>query len=109
MTDLIMVETKIDSRDGAHKIAQALVERRLAAAAQVSGPIASTYWWKGHIEHAEEWACTAKTRRDLYGLLERAIRELHPYETPSIVATPVVAAGHGYLEWVEAETSTLVS
>jgi periplasmic divalent cation tolerance protein len=47
---IILVETKIDSQDGAHKIAQALVARRLVAAAQVSGPIASTYWWKGRIE-----------------------------------------------------------
>jgi len=109
MADVIIVETKIDSRDGAHQIAQVLVERRLAAAAQVSGPISSTYWWEGQIEHAEEWACTAKTRRDLYAPLERAIRELHPYETPSIVATSVVAANQGYLEWVEAETSTRVS
>src|SRR5205085_7199269 len=94
MADIIMVETKIDSQDGAHKIAQALVERRLAAAAQVSGPTASTYWWKGRIEHAEEWAGTAKTRADLYGPLGQATRELHPYETPAIVATPIVAGSH---------------
>ncbi|MDQ2827619.1 MAG: divalent-cation tolerance protein CutA [Chloroflexota bacterium] len=108
MADLIIVETKIDSRDGAHKIAQVLVERRLAAAAQVSGPITSTYWWKGQIEHAEEWACTAKTRQDLYDPLEQAIRDLHPYETPSIVATLIVAGSQSYLEWVEAETSAPV-
>lgn len=108
MTNLIMVETKIDSRDGAHRIAQALIERRLAAAAQVSGPITSTYWWKGQIERAEEWACSVKTRLDLFDPLEQAIRELHPYETPSIVATAIVAGSPGYLKWVEAETSTLV-
>jgi periplasmic divalent cation tolerance protein len=109
MADIILVETKIDSQDGAHQIAQALVERRLAAAAQVSGPIASTYWWQGRIEHAQEWACTAKTREDLYGPLEQAIRELHPYETPAIVATPIVAGSQSYLEWIEAETSALTS
>jgi periplasmic divalent cation tolerance protein len=109
MAAIILVETKIDSQDGALQIAQALVARRLAAAAQVSGPIASTYWWKGRIEHAEEWACTAKTREDLYGLLEQAIRELHPYETPAIVATPIVAGGQSYLEWIEAETSAPIS
>jgi len=108
MTDLIMVETKIDSRDGAHRIARALVERRLVAAAQVSGPITSTYWWKGRIERAEEWACSVKTRRDLYDPVEHAIRELHPYETPSIVATSIVAGSQSYLAWIEAETSTLV-
>jgi periplasmic divalent cation tolerance protein len=109
MANIISVERKIDSQDGAHQIAQALVARRLAAAAQVSGPIASTYRWKGRIEHAEEWACSAKTRRDLYGPLEQAIRELHPYETPAIVATPVVAGSQSYLEWIAAETSALTS
>jgi periplasmic divalent cation tolerance protein len=103
------VETKIDSQDGAHKIAQALVEGRLAAAAQVSGPIASAYWWQGRIEHAEEWACTAKTRQDLYGPLEQAIRELHPYETPAIMAIPIVAGSPSYLQWLAAETSARTS
>ena len=109
MADIIIVETKIDSQDGAHTIAQALVERRLAAAAQVCGPIASTYWWQGRIEHAEEWVCSAKTREDLYAPLEQAIRELHPYETPAIVATPIVAGRQSYLEWIAAETSALTS
>jgi len=104
-----MVETKIDSQDGARQIAQTLVERRLAAAAQVSGPIVSTYWWKGRIEHAEEWACTAKTREDLYAALEQAIRALHPYETPAIVATPIIAGSQSYLEWIAAETSAPIS
>jgi uncharacterized protein involved in tolerance to divalent cations len=79
------------------------------AAAQVSGPIASTYWWQGQIEHAEELVCTAKTRQNLYGPLEQAIRELHPYETPAIVATPSVAGSQSYLEWIAAETSALTS
>jgi periplasmic divalent cation tolerance protein len=109
MADIIIVETKIDSQDGARTIAQALVERRLAAAAQVSGPIASTYWWKGRIEHAQEWACSAKTRVDLYGLLEQAIRELHPYETPAIVATPISTGSQSYLEWIAAETTALTT
>lgn len=109
MGNTIIVQTTINSRDGAHGIAQALVECRLAACAQISGPIASTYWWHGQMEHAEEWVCTVKTRQELYGLLERVIRELHPYETPEIVATPIIAGNRSYLEWVEAEASALVS
>ena len=53
--------------------------------------------------------CSAKTREDLYAPLEQAIRELHPYETPAIVATPIVAGSPSYLAWIEAETSTLTS
>ena len=108
MANTIIVQTTIDSRDGAQRIGQALVERRLAACAQISGPIASTYWWQGRMEHAEEWICAVKTKQELYESLERAIRELHPYETPEIVATTIIAGSQSYLEWVEAETSALV-
>jgi len=108
MANTIIVQTTIDSRDGAHRIGQALVERRLAACAQISGPIASTYWWQGQMEHAEEWVCAVKTTQELYEPLERAIRALHPYETPEIVATPIIAGSQSYLAWIEAETSTLV-
>ena len=59
--------------------------------------------------HTEEWVCTAKTREELYAPLEQAIRELHPYETPAIVATPIVAGSPSYLAWIEAETSTPIS
>ncbi len=109
MTNTIIVQTTIDSRDGAHRIGETLVGRRLAACAQISGPIASTYWWQGQMEHTEEWVCTVKTKQELYEPLERAIRELHPYETPEIVATPIIAGSQSYLEWVEAETSALIS
>ena len=51
MANTIIVQTTIDSRDGAHRIGQALVERRLAACAQISGPIASTYWWQAGQSH----------------------------------------------------------
>jgi len=108
MANTIIVQTTIDSRGGAHRIGQALVERRLAACAQISGPIASTYWWQGQMEHAEEWVCAVKTTQELYEPLERAIRALHPYETPEIVATPIIAGSQSYLAWIEAETSTLV-
>ena len=109
MANTIIVQTTINSRDGAHRIGQALVERRLAACAQISGTIASTYWWQGQMEHAEEWVCTVKTRQELYESIERAIREMHPYETPEIVATPIVAGSRGYLDWIATETSAPVS
>lgn len=70
MTEYIEVHTTIDSREAAQKIADALVSQRLAACVQVSGPITSTYWWEGKMEQAQEWVCSAKTRRDLYPRLE---------------------------------------
>ena len=106
MAQFIEVHTTIDSKEGAQKIAQALVAQRLAAFVQVSGPIVSTYWWQGKVEQAEEWVCTAKTRRELYTALEQAIRQVHPYDVPEIVAVDLVAGHASYLDWIAQETST---
>jgi len=104
MADYIEVHTAIDSREGAQKIADTLVSRRLAACVQVSGPITSTYWWQGKMEQAEEWLCTAKTRRELYDQLEQAIREVHTYEVPEILAVSIVVGNADYLDWLSQET-----
>ncbi len=66
MSDYIQVVTTTERREDAERIARALVEQRLAACAQVSGPITSTYRWQGEIETAQEWQCRAKSRRDLF-------------------------------------------
>lgn len=105
MAEFITVQTTIDSKEGAQKIAEAIVGKHLAACAQVSGPITSTYWWQGKMEQAEEWICTAKTRSELYNKLEQAIREVHTYDVPEILAVNVVAGSPDYLNWVSQETS----
>jgi periplasmic divalent cation tolerance protein len=105
MTDFIVVQTSSDSRDGAQKIADAVVGKHLAACCWVSGPITSTYWWKGKIEQAQEWVCSFKTRNELYNNLEQAIREIHPYEIPEIVATPIISGSQNYLDWITSETT----
>ncbi len=105
MAEFITVQTTIDSKEGAQKIAETIVGKRLAACAQVSGPITSTYWWQGKMEQAEEWICTAKTRSELYNKLEQAIREVHTYDVPEILAVNVVAGNADYLNWVSQETS----
>lgn len=104
MAEFIEVRTAIDSKEAALKIADAIVSRRLAACVHVSGPITSTYWWQGAIEHAEEWVCTAKTRKALYPDLEQAIRDKHSYDTPEILAVDVSAGSASYLDWIIQET-----
>ena len=74
--------------------------------AQIVGPIISTYRWQGKIETDEEWQCWAKTRGELFARVEEAIRRIHPYEVPEILAIPVVAGSAGYLAWLDAETET---
>lgn len=103
MTEFIQVVTTTEKKEDAQKIAKSLLEKRLAGCVQIIGPITSTYWWKGNIETAEEWFCVIKCRVDLYEALEKAIREVHTYEVPEILAMPVIAGNKSYLEWLNGE------
>jgi len=105
MNSYIQVSTTVEKREDARKITEIVVGRRLAACVQVVGPIRSTYWWRGKIEDAEEWLCLMKTRKELYDELEAAIKSVHPYEEPEIIAVPIVEGSKGYLRWIEEETS----
>ncbi|WP_244945275.1 divalent-cation tolerance protein CutA [Couchioplanes caeruleus] len=96
--------TTIDSRGAADSLARQAVEARVAACAQVSGPVTSTYWWEGKVEAAEEWRITFKTTTARYAALERHIREHHSYDVPEILCSPVTAGNPEYLEWLDAET-----
>jgi periplasmic divalent cation tolerance protein len=102
MAEYLQVATAAGSEEEAERIAAALVERRLAACVQTIGPIASRYRWRGEVETAREWLCLAKTETGLYEQVEAAIRELHSYEEPEIVATPIIAGSQGYLDWIGA-------
>lgn len=100
MADCIQVVTTTDTRENANKIAKHLLDLRLAGCVQVGGPIASSYWWKGKIETAEEWCCVIKTVAERYEDVEREIRAVHPYEEPEILAFPVVSGSKTYLKWL---------
>jgi periplasmic divalent cation tolerance protein len=102
--DVLLVLTNLPDRAAAETFARALVERRAAACVNVLAPCLSVYRWQGAVETATEHPVFAKTTRERYALLEQAIRELHPYELPEIVAVPVTAGLPAYLQWVEAET-----
>jgi periplasmic divalent cation tolerance protein len=88
----------------AERIARALVEDRLAACVNVLGSVSSVYRWQGAVEHATEVALIAKSRRDLFDRLTARVRALHSYETPAIVAWPIVAGDPAYLGWIADET-----
>ena len=98
-TGLLQVLTATGSEEEADKIASALVERRLAACVQVLGPVRSRYRWEGEVQDDREWICLAKTTGEGYPELESAIRELHSYDEPEIVATAIEVGSEGYLEW----------
>ncbi len=103
MSEYIQVLTTVESREDAERIARTLVEERLAACVQVLGPISSTYRWQGAIRASQEWLCLAKSRRGLYDAIEKAIRRVHPYQVPEILAVPIVAGSAAYLAWLDEE------
>ncbi|MBN1613358.1 MAG: divalent-cation tolerance protein CutA [Deltaproteobacteria bacterium] len=103
----IQIMTTTARREDAGRIGETLVEKRLAACVQVIGPIRSIYRWKGNIERDEEWLCQIKSRRDLFDAAAQAIRAVHPYETPEIIALPIIAGSGDYLAWLEGELNPL--
>lgn len=104
MTGAIAIQCATGGRQEAIAIADALVERRLAACVQLM-PIESTYRWDGAVQHDAEVLLVAKTMLDRFDAVAACIRALHSYDVPEIVAVPIVAADTTYLAWVEAEVA----
>jgi len=102
MAEYVQVLTTAGSAEEAERIGTTLLEQRLAACVQTLGPVTSRYRWQGKLEEASEWQCLAKTEARLYEEVEAAIRAVHSYEEPEILAIPVLAGSRGYLEWVSA-------
>ena len=105
MTGAIVVLTNCPSEDVAERIATALVENRLAACVNRLAPVRSTYRWQGKIERETEVPLLIKTTAARYPEVEAAIRALHPYTVPEIIALPVHAGNAPYLRWLDESTS----
>lgn len=104
-THFWQVTTTAGSREDADALGLGAVAARLAACAQLHGPITSTYWWAGQVESAQEWAVVLKTTSLRYPALEAYLRHAHPYQVPEILAVPVVAGSAEYLAWVRQQTT----
>ena len=102
--EYLQVQTTTDSRAEAMELSRAAVESRLAACAQVAGPVASVYWWDGALERTEEWLVLLKLPGDRYDELAAFITERHSYDEPEIVALPILAGSTAYLNWLREET-----
>jgi len=103
--ETLLVLSHLPDRDVALAVAHRLVERRLAACVNVLAPCTSVYRWQEKLETAAEVPILIKTTAARYPALEQALRELHPYELPDIVAVPIRDGLAGYLQWVAAETA----
>ena len=96
----VIVSTSADSEELLSRVANALVEKRLAACCQISGPIESIYRWDGKVEKSAEHTCSIKTLSKHVSAIIAMIRELHSYDEPEIVVTPIVGGSESYLKWI---------
>jgi periplasmic divalent cation tolerance protein len=99
-SDLIVVLMTAASVEEATKIADTLVDSKLAACVQVFPEMHSIYLWKGEVERAREVLMIAKTTMAKFEALQSQLRAIHSYETPEIIALPIVAGSEDYLKWL---------
>jgi len=100
----LLVLTNLPDRASAERLADALIEKRVAACVNILAPCRSVYRWKDAVQHDEEHPVLIKTTAERYPELERAVRAGHPYELPEIIAVPIERGLPAYLDWVAAET-----
>src|SRR4026208_2313943 len=98
--DAIVVFMTAPNGEEATRLAEMLVGAHLAACVQIMPEMESVYRWQGKIERQAEVLLLAKTTRGKFDDLEREVRALHSYDTPEIVAVPIVAGSAPYLEWL---------
>jgi len=100
VSDAIVVFMTASNGEEAARLADMLVGAHLAACVQILPEMESVYRWQGKIERAAEILLIAKTTKSKFEELEREVRALHSYDTPEIIAVPVVAGSARYLEWL---------
>ncbi|MBW7849173.1 MAG: divalent-cation tolerance protein CutA [Rhodospirillales bacterium] len=100
-----LIYVTASSRTEAESLARRLVEERLAACANVIERITSYYWWEGEVQSGEEAVVIAKTRRDMVEDVVAAVKRMHSYSCPCVVALPIVAGNPDFLNWIAAETT----
>jgi periplasmic divalent cation tolerance protein len=108
-SDAIVVFMTAADGEEAARLADMLVGAHLAACVQIMPHMESVYRWQGQIERANEVLLIAKTAASKFEELEREVRALHSYETPEIVAIPIIAGSAAYLEWLFANTELLAN
>jgi periplasmic divalent cation tolerance protein len=100
MTDKIVVLSTCGSREEAEKLAQALVEQRLAACVNVIPGVTSFYRWQGKLESSAEWLMLIKSSRERFEQLRLALEKAHSYDLPEVIALPIVDGAPNYLNWI---------
>ena len=105
MTDKVVVLTTCSSAEEAGRIAQALVEKRLAGCVNVVSSIRSVYRWEGRVNDEPEVLLVIKTSRTLFDQVRRTVEKLHSYQVPEVICLPVIDGAPNYLNWLSTAVS----
>jgi len=97
----VLATTTTAGLEDARNIARRLVETKLAACVQIVEPIISVYRWQGKIEEEGEVLLLIKSKQDLISRIAELLDEIHPYDVPELIATPIVEGSSSYLSWLE--------
>jgi periplasmic divalent cation tolerance protein len=100
MTALLEVQTTFASPEDAARVARVLINERLAACAQVLPSLTSVYIWEDQLKHETEAMLLLKTAESSWAALRDRLAQLHPYDTPEIIAVPISHASFEYASWV---------
>lgn len=100
MTDVLQVSTATETREQAVELAAGVVRNRLAAGAQIIGPVTSVFWHLGEYGEGEEWQLLLKTTTARYPELEKHLLENHPWDNPELAAVPLAVGAERCLQWV---------
>ncbi len=96
----IVVLVTASSKEEANKIAQGLLEEKLAACVNILEGLESRFWWQGKIDSATEALLVIKTRKALFNKLAKKVKSLHSYTVPEIIALPIISGNKAYLDWI---------
>lgn len=102
----ITVLLTVSTEKEADKIVRQLLNQHLIACANTLSPVKSQYWWKDRIEETSETLVIMKTQEKLFDRLAQAIKQLHSYEVPEILALPIIKGAEPYLKWLDSVLAT---
>ena len=96
----IIVLVTVSSKQEGEKIAHFLLEKKLIACANIIGPVSSHFHWSGKVETAKEYLIFLKSKRELFEEICKAVKAMHSYEVPEIIALPIIEGANEYLDWM---------
>lgn len=103
--DIILILVTAANTEEAEQITNTLVEKKLIACGNIVSPVFSIFHWEGNVSKEDEVLIMLKTQRTNFDRIQREVKSLHSYDTPEIIAIPVIDGSEEYLNWVRDETT----